>query len=113
MFKKKKKNNDLVVECWNLDYHLIIWLNKHLKQYLEDASKIVDLDFEKFRYKGKEITFREAIIMLIEVTDWLLSSAAYDYMRDIEQNNGSVKEINAKKDEMYDLLKLVHWQLWW
>ena len=113
MFKKKKKNNDLVVECWNLDYYLIIWLNKHLKQYLEDASKVVDLDFEKFRYKGKEITFREALKMLIEDTNYLLSCSAYDYMKDIELNIGSIKEINAKKDEVYDLLKLVHWQLWW
>lgn len=110
---KKKKNNDLKVECWNLDYHLVVWLNKHLKQYLEDASRIVDLDFEKFHYKGKEITFREALIMLINDTDWLLTCSAYDYMRDVEQNNGNVKEINSKKDEMYDLLKLVHWQLWW
>ena len=107
----KKKNNDIKVECWNLDYHLVVWLNEHLKVFNEDNN--VDTYYEKCVYKGKEMPFQEILDRLIEVTDWLLSSAAYDYMRDTEQSNGSVKEINAKKDEMYDLLKLVHWQLWW
>ena len=108
---KKKRLKKIKEECWNLDYHLVVWLNEHLKVYNEDNN--VDTYYEEFNYKGKKITFQEVLDRLIDITDWLLTCSAYDYMRDVEQNNGNVKEINSKKDEMYDLLKLVHWQLWW
>ena len=40
-FKSKKKK--LKEECWSLDYSFIVWLNQHLKVYLQDAQKIVNL----------------------------------------------------------------------
>lgn len=103
MLKIKRKK--ISRECWNLDYELVKWLNEHLKVYKEEASKIVDLEFYKFPYKRKEYTQLQILNRLIEITDYLLD---VDYF-----NNGNVELINKNKDEMYDLLKLVHWQLWW
>ena len=40
-------------ECWNLGYEFVKWLNEHLKIYVEDKPKIVDLEYFKFDYKGK------------------------------------------------------------
>lgn len=101
----KKKNKKISKECWNLDYELIKWLNEHLKVYKEEASKIVDLEFHKFTYKKKEYTQLEILNRLIEITDYLLD---IDYFQ-----IGVPELVNKNKNEMYDLLKLVHWNLWW
>lgn len=112
MFKKKKKDREISVECWSLDYYLVLWLNKHLKRYLEDANTTVDLEYHKYKFKGKEISLKDAVCMLIELTNQLLETI-YDWSGDFAPNEQDYKNINATKDEMYDLLKLVHWQLWW
>lgn len=91
-------------ECWNLDYELVKWLNEHLKVYKKEAVKVVNLEFYKFTYKRKEYTQLEILNRLIEITDILLNT---DYF------NCDVTKINNLKNEMYDLLKEVHWQLWW
>lgn len=91
-------------ECWNLDYELIKWLNEHLKVYKEEAIKVVNLEFYKFAYKRKKYTQLEILNRLIEITDVLLETDYFDC---------NVTETNNLKDEMYDLLKVVHWQLWW
>lgn len=99
MMKKK-----ISEECWNLDRELIKWLNEHFKVYKEEAIKIVNLEFYKFTYRKKEYTQLEILNRLIEITDFLLNVDYFDCNK---------KEVNKQKDEMYDLLKLVHWQLWW
>ena len=102
MLKIKRKK--ISRECWNLDYELVKWLNEHLKVYKEEASEIVDFEFYKFTYKKKEYTQLEILDRLIKITDFLLN---IDYFR------SNAELINKNKDEMYDLLKIVHWQLWW
>ena len=109
--KTKKRISE---ECWNLDFELIKWLNKHLKVYKEESVKAVDLEFHKFKYKNKEYTQLEIINRLIEVTDYLLGDEPYNngnYDRLLSAKD--IRSINARKNEMYDLLKIVHWQLWW
>lgn len=111
-FKTKKQK--ISEECWNLDYELIKWLNEHLKVYLKDSIVAVDLEFYKFKYKNNEYTQLEIINKLIEVTDYLMSDEPHyggNYDRLLSKND--IKKINARKNEMYDLLKLVHWNLWW
>lgn len=93
-------------ECWNLDYELIKWLNEHLKIYKDDASKIVDLEFYKFKYKKVELTTFDVLNRLIDLTDYLLMNY---YIASIEETEA----MENAKNEMYDLLKLVHWNLWW
>lgn len=97
----KKKIND---ECWNIDAELVKWINEHLKVYLEDASSVVDLTYHKYKYKNKEYTQEEIIKELIKITDELRD----DYY--LNQYNENTRKLVNK---MYDLLKLVHFQLWW
>ena len=92
-------------ECWNLDYELVKWLNEHLKVYKEDASKHIDLEYYKFTYKRKEYTQLEIIDRLVEITDYLQENTINWYC-DVEKNE-------KYKNEMYDLLKLIHWSMWW
>ena len=106
---KKKEKKILKKECWNLDYELVKWLNEHLKVYLEDASKIVDLTYRKYIYKRKKMTQEQIIKRLIEITDMILGDEDNDYW----ENTWSSETIVNLVDEMYDLLKLVHFSLWW
>lgn len=46
--KQRKKYGFDNRECFNLDTEFELWLYAHLKMYLHDAKKIVDLDFHKF-----------------------------------------------------------------
>ena len=95
-------------ECWNIDYELIKWLNEHFKIYLRDSKSIVDLSFYKYKYKKKEYTQEEIIKRLIDITDIFLD----DYWLE-KQDLDYCKELDGLKNEMYDLLKLVHWNMWW
>lgn len=101
----KSKNKKISEECWNLDYELVKWLNEHLKVYRKEAIKIVDLEFYKFNYKGKEYTQLEIIDELIRITDYLLDMNYFVSEECIK--------VDKTKNKMYDLLKLVHWHLWW
>lgn len=104
--KVKRLNNRLKrkisKECWNLDYSFIKWLNQHLKVYLKDADKIVDLDYHKFTYNEKEWTQREIIERLIFLTDQLLI--------DYSDLNDFWKEYTT---QMLDLWKVVFPAMWW
>ena len=108
MFKKKRLKK-IKEECWNLDFELIKWLNEHLKVFNEDNN--VDTYYEKFTYKGKEMTFQEILDRLIYITETLYNNG--DYIWSLNCEVATIKETNALKDEMYELLKLAHWSFWW
>jgi len=87
-------------ECWNVDHSLVEWINKHFKVYYNISVANIDLGYLKFKYKGKEYTQEQIIIRIIEITDRLLEIY-------FEYNKEEIKLVN----EMYDLLKLVHWSM--
>lgn len=99
MWKSKKKK--LKEECWNLDWEFLKWLNIHLKVYLEDASKIVDLTFKEYEYGGITYTQEGIIKRMIELTDkltnkYFVPNDDYDMI-----------------EEVLDLFKIVFLDLWW
>lgn len=105
IFKSKKRLNVRIKEeCWSMDYYLVKWLNEHLKVYLEDASRCVDLTYYTFVYQKKEYTQAEIIKILIGITDEMLNNY-YTLCDD--------KKLIRLKNKMYDLLKLIHFALWW
>ena len=92
-----------------LQYHLQLLLLYiplgYLKLYLKETEGIIDLTFHKFTYKKQEYTQLEIVNRLIEITDYLSKQDEY-YLNMDKQKERLVKE-------MYDLLKLVHFYLWW
>lgn len=102
-WRKKKKVSE---ECWNLNNELLWWLNEHLKVYLDDANKYVDLEYHTITYKRKTYTQLEVINRLIELTNYLIGA-------DCMEKCVNVKDVTKAKDEMYDLLKQVHFYMWW
>lgn len=99
---KKKELEKMKEECWDLDNYLVKWLNEHLKFFKEEVNGIINLEYHTYIYNGKEYTQLEIINRLIELTEELQD--VYSIVPDDKEK---------MKDEMYDLLKLVHFDLWW
>lgn len=89
-------------ETWNLDYEFIKWVNSRFKKYKEKASKIVDLEFHRFEYEGKEYTQLELLDKVIKLSN--------EY---IDTNLLSEDKLNSIKDEIFDIFKLIFWTMWW
>lgn len=105
---KKKEEKILKEECYNLDYTLIKWLNTHLKTYLEDGSRVVAFEKNKFVYKKRKTNQKELIERLIGITNILIdSNTYYDWDKEHSELNYDLVQ------EMYDILKLIHFSLWW
>ena len=91
-------------ECWDLRYSFIKWFNEHLKVYKRDANKIVDLEYHKYIYKGKQYTQLELINILIESTDkCLLIYGDLDFLNQFSQ----------LKDDIFEISNLIFWDMWW
>ena len=89
-------------ETWNLDCEFIKWVNSRFKKYKEKASKIVDLEFHKFEYEGKEYTQLELIDKVIKLSN--------EY---IDTDLLSEDKLDPIKDEIFDIFKLIFWTMWW
>ena len=89
-------------EIWNLDCEFIKWVNSRFKKYKEEAGKIVDLEFRKFQYEGKEYTQLELIDKVIKLSNEYIGT-----------NLLSKDKLNSIKDEIFDIFKLIFWTMWW
>lgn len=98
--------NSIKRECWNLDNELIKWLNEHLKVYLKNAGKNIDLTFHTFWIDDKQVTQEQAIERLVEITNYLKN---HNFNWTIDD----AKNMILLKDEMYNILKEIHFSLWW
>lgn len=58
-------------ETWNLDFVFYLWLYERLKMFLDVT--VIDLDFHRFEYNGKEYTQRQMIDMMIERLEFCFS----------------------------------------
>ena len=89
-------------ETWNLNSVFYIWLYEHLMMYKEKASKIVDLEFYKFEYKGETLTQIECIDRMIE--------GCKLYIQDSETED---KEVQEKIKSVAEIWALVLPAMWW
>lgn len=64
--KQREEYGFDVREVWNLDYTFYIWLYERLLMYIETADGIIDLDYHKIDFKGKEYTQRQLIQFMID-----------------------------------------------
>lgn len=107
---KGKKYRRIQKECWNLDANFSHWLNTRLKVYLKDADTIIALDQLTFMYEGEEQTFKQLIKRMITLTSILCDvfDNGCDSLK--KYNLSDPKEVS---DELFDILKLTFFYLWW
>lgn len=91
-------------ETWSLDYVFYMWLYERLKMYIEYAGEIVNLNFHKFDFKGKEYTQLELINMMIERLESYFKKE--DLFVSSEEEYEPIKEIG-------EIWALVLPAMWW
>ena len=90
-------------ETWSLEGAFYLWLYERLKMYLEYASKIVNLDFHEFVYKGEKYTQKQLIDMMIERLENYFANK-YDT---------ESEEESSRLDEVAEIWALVLPAMWW
>ena len=73
---------------------------------MKDAYEVIDLEYDKSEYKGNTYTMLQMINRFIVMTDELL-----DIYSDMQESD--IDRMYKLKDEMYDILKIIHFRLWY
>lgn len=90
-------------ETWALNSAFYLWLYERLKMYMDTAGKVIDLNYHKFEFKGKEYTQRELINMMLERLEFWFKPG-YNDMDD---------EQYTKVHEIGEIWALVLPAMWW
>lgn len=90
-------------ETWSLDSAFYLWLYERLKMYLEYASRVVNLDFHEFIFKGEKYTQKQLIDMMIERLENYFANK-YDT---------ESEEESSRLDEVAEIWALVLPAMWW
>ena len=91
-------------ETWSLDYVFYMWLYERLKMFVEIGGQVVDLNYHKFDFKGKEYTQLELINMMIERLEFYFKKG--DLFVSSEEEYEPIKEIG-------EIWALVLPAMWW
>lgn len=117
---EKRRQKQVIEDTYALDSSFIDWLSEHLMVYKDKASKIIDLEFHKYRYKGREYTQLQLLDKLIKTTNKLRE--LYNNEPDITGKAPiEIKQIcktyqsklNKLKREMFEIFSLIFWQMGW
>lgn len=105
-------------ETWNLDTVFYMWLYERLKMFVEIGGQVVDLNFHKFDFKGKEYTQLELINMMIERLEYYFNEDARDSKIDEYRKQGmGIFEADNKAyepvKEIGEIWALVLPAMWW
>lgn len=102
-------------ECWNLDDIFIQWLYSHLMMYLENVTGIINLEYHKFDFDGKEYTQKEAIeFILCRLKNNLTYRNTVEY-----RNADALKRIEIEENSdngVYDAIRMwaeIYGSCWW
>jgi len=91
---------------WCLNTYMTEQIYTWLKIYLKKADGFVDLTFHKFTIDGKEITEKEAILVILEDLEyWLLNQDTW--------KEEIAKECSKRAEQAYKLLGIILPSLWW
>lgn len=91
-------------ETWSLDHVFYMWLYERLKMFVEIGGQVVDLNYNKFDFKGKEYTQLELINMMIERLESYFKKE--DLFVSSEEEYEPIKEIG-------EIWALVLPAMWW
>lgn len=94
------------MDCWGLDSTFYKWMYEHICKYIDDASKVVDLEYSKFTYEGEELTQMD---ILVRIKELLKKIICMDVM--LDSNKYKIKRELTKK--VLDMWYIVLDHMWW
>lgn len=105
-------------ETWSLDTVFYMWLYERLKMFVEIGGQVVDLNFHKFNFKGKEYTQLELINMMIERLEYFFNEDARDSkINEYRKQGMGIFEADNKAyepiKEIGEIWALVLPAMWW
>lgn len=105
-------------ETWDLDGTFYMWLYERLKMYVEIGGQIVDLNYHKFTFKGKEYTQLELINMMLERLEYYFKEDAIDNKMDEYRKQGmDIVEADKKAYEpvmeIGEIWAIILPSMWW
>ena len=95
-------------ETWALDKTIFMFLYERLKRY--DEVNTINTSFHKKEYNGIVMTFQEAINRMIELSEDLIIKV--DSL-EIDDGCEGVSRIEQKAEELFGLLSVWIFHLWW
>lgn len=84
---------------------------EHVCQYYDDADKIIDLDHHTFTYLEAKYTQRELLLRLKSNLEYVLKHDANS--TEAFLNPGVRETTISRRNEIFDLFKILAPSLWW
>lgn len=88
---------------------MIAWLYEHLKFFQEEASRVINFDFHTFIVDGKVLTQAECIDRMVKDCETFLKCGNDIY--GLTKSEG--KEIENAVNDLFKVLSISFWSLWW
>lgn len=110
LLRHKKKVSK---ECWNMDNAFYKWAEEHLKTYLKDAGKIVDLEFQSFTVDEVKLNQKDAIIHMINLLGEIHKIIELETPYDLMEPKKIEKKFNETLEEFGKWWFKVLPAMWW
>lgn len=102
--KRYKKTGVFTSVTWDMESSLFQWLYETTREYVEEASNIVDLEYHKLTYKNNTYTQLELINIFLEKLKYILTHDT-DLFITLEE-----RELIQ---EVYDIWGILSPTMWW
>ena len=107
-FKKYKKTGVFPQQTWDMPIALLQWFYEVTSEYVEEASKIVNLNFHKLEDNGKEYTQLELIHLFLNKVKYILVNGDELFLTQETSNNE-----DTLIQEVYDIWSVLSPHMWW
>ena len=88
---------------------MIAWLYEHLKYFQEEASKVINFDFHTFTIDEETLTQMECIDRMVKDCEIYLKFG--DKIFGLSKNEE--EEIENAINDLFKVLSIVFWSMWW
>ena len=99
-------------ETFSLNMTILAYLYEHLVMYKEAASGIVNLNYHKFNINDEILTEEQCINRMLDDIRVILSVDDSDCVS-VEDCEEQDKIMTEKKNDLFEVLKVCFWALWW
>lgn len=101
-------------ETWNLNETFLEFLYERVKMYVDIGGEMVNLNFHKFKFRGKEYTQLELLNIMLDDLKYLITTDEDEYFGvNTKKYKQILREIPYRRNRVMDIWKLVFPAMWW